>query len=76
MTGLGLAHMDDADKVTWFNNPKFSHCVLWPDTQGVSVGTSKQNITVKSRLLLATTAEEVHEAISGACLRYNLSQHR
>ncbi|KAH3986904.1 bifunctional polyketide synthase/nonribosomal peptide synthetase phmA [Parastagonospora nodorum] len=63
MTGLGLAHMDDSDKVTWFNNPKFSHCVLWPDDQGAAVGMSKQNVTVKSRLLLATTADEVNEAI-------------
>jgi hybrid polyketide synthase/nonribosomal peptide synthetase ACE1 len=76
MTGLGLAHMDDADKVTWFNNPKFSHCVLWPDNQGVNVGTSKRNITVKSRLLLATTAEEVNEAISGAFLCHLLARHR
>ncbi|KAK5996028.1 Polyketide synthase-nonribosomal peptide synthetase phmA [Cladobotryum mycophilum] len=63
MTGLRLAHMDDADKVTWFHNPKFSHCVLWPEEQGARAVMSKQNVTVKSRLLLATTPEEAREAI-------------
>lgn len=65
MTGLGLAHMDDAEKVTWFHNPKFSHCVIWPENQGAMADTSKQNISVKSQLLLATTPEEVKEAIQG-----------
>jgi len=65
MTGLGLAHMDDAEKVTWFHNPKFSHCVLWPENQDAVAGMSKQNVSVKSQLLLATTADEVNEAIKG-----------
>jgi len=65
MTGLGVAHTDDAEKVTWFHNPKFSHCVVWPENQEAGVGMSKQNVTVKSQLLLATTPEEVTEAIQG-----------
>lgn len=72
MTGLGLAHTDDADKVTWFNNPKFSHCVVWPENQNAAAGmSSKQNVTVKSRLLLATNAEEVKEAIQGKFSLYS-----
>ncbi|KAI1174428.1 PKS-NRPS hybrid [Nemania sp. FL0916] len=63
MTGLGFSHPDDADKVTWFHNPIFSHCVIWPETQEAGTGTSKQNVTVKAQLLLATNAEEVTEAI-------------
>ncbi|XTI91351.1 polyketide synthetase, partial [Cenococcum geophilum] len=63
MTGLRLAHMDDADKVTWFYNPKFSHCVLWPEAQGAKAAMSKQNVTVRAQLLLAATIDEVKEVI-------------
>nr|A0A7L8UVC9.1 RecName: Full=Polyketide synthase-nonribosomal peptide synthetase ffsA; Short=PKS-NRPS ffsA; AltName: Full=Cytochalasans biosynthesis cluster protein ffsA [Aspergillus flavipes]QOG08944.1 FfsA [Aspergillus flavipes] len=63
MTGLRLAHLDDSDKVTWFHNPKFSHCVLWPEEQGGKAVMSKQNVTVRAQLLLATTADEAREII-------------
>lgn len=63
MTGLSLAPADDADEYTWFHNPKFSHCVVFPENQDATAGMLKQNVTVKSQLLLATTVEEVKEAI-------------
>ncbi|KAI9693988.1 MAG: putative Hybrid PKS-NRPS biosynthetic cluster [Bathelium mastoideum] len=66
MTGLRMARMDDADKVTWFYNPKFSHCVLWPEGGANEAATSKQNVSVKAQLLMATTPEAVVETIQDA----------
>ena len=70
MIGLRLAHTDDEEKMTWFYNPKFSHCVLPPegdDARGddARAVVSEQNISVKVQLLTATTPEEVKDTIQG-----------
>ncbi|KAI9708162.1 MAG: putative Hybrid PKS-NRPS biosynthetic cluster [Bogoriella megaspora] len=63
MTGLRMARMDDADKVTWFYNPKFSHCVLWPEGGAAEAAASTQNVSVKIQLLGATTPEAVLQVV-------------
>lgn len=65
MTGVRPAKPDESETVTWFHNPKFSHCILWSDQDQGSAGStaSRQNISVKAQLLMATTAEEVRQVI-------------
>jgi hybrid polyketide synthase/nonribosomal peptide synthetase ACE1 len=65
MTGLRLARMDDEEKMTWFHNPKFSHCVLQPEGNDGKHVVSNQTISVKAQLLTATDADEVRSIVEG-----------
>lgn len=65
VTGLRRAYVDDVDEPAWSHNPKFSHCVLMPEAGGEKGVILKQNISVKSRLLIAITPDEVKEIIQG-----------
>jgi len=65
MTGLrpATAGTGDENNLSWFDNPKFSHYVLIAESQGANAVSEKQNVSTKAQLLLATTAEEVRQAI-------------
>lgn len=65
MTGLrpAIAGTGDENVLSWYYNPKFSHYVLIPESHSANAVMEKQNVSVKSRLFLATTTEEVGQAI-------------
>lgn len=65
MTGLrpATAGTGDENALSWFSNPKFSHYVLIPEFHSANAVMTKQNVSVKSQLLLATTTQEVRQAI-------------
>ena len=65
MTGLRLVHTLDEEKTTWFDNPKFQHCVLNDEAASAGTTNNKPGIPIKVQLLSVTTADEVHEILEG-----------
>ncbi|KAI9768100.1 MAG: putative Hybrid PKS-NRPS biosynthetic cluster [Geoglossum simile] len=64
-TGLRIYYTSEDVKPTWYTNPVFSHLLLQREnTQAVSGG-STATTSVKSQLLLATTADEVFDILKG-----------
>jgi hybrid polyketide synthase / nonribosomal peptide synthetase ACE1 len=64
MTGLRIVDSDAPDPTTWFNNPKFSHQVVYRGTSGgLSSSTSKAGAPVRVQLHGATSSEQIAEIL-------------
>lgn len=64
-TGLKMVDSDEAEVITWFNNPMFQHCVKTTQAAGLINDGTTQNAPAKVQLLDAISPAEVYEIISG-----------
>ena len=71
-TGIGTARDDDEFRVPWFDDPRFSHCIV--KAKGVETRQDGKNTTlpVSEQLSNATSMEEALEVIKGRsmCIAY------
>ncbi|KAI0869277.1 putative hybrid NRPS/PKS enzyme [Hypoxylon argillaceum] len=65
-TGLKMVDSDEAEVITWFNNPMFQHCVKTTQAAGLINDGTTQNAPAKVQLLDAISPAEVYEIISDA----------
>lgn len=65
-TGCRTVPEDEEPKVTWFENPRFSHKVVIEASSGDSKGDGKKNaLPVREQLATATSKEDALEIIKG-----------
>lgn len=71
-TGIGLMR-DDADaKAPWFDNPRFSHCIVEAGVESISKEGKKTGLPVIGQLVNATTTEEALDTLKGKSVRTSL----
>ena len=74
-TGLGDMRDDEGAKVPWFDNPRFSHCIVETEKEDVKEEAKKTVVPFADQLMGTTTKEEVLEILKGMSVQPSLSRY-
>lgn len=75
ITGLGDMRDDEDAKVPWFDNPRFSHCIVETGMEDVKKEGKKTVLPFADQLMGTTTREEVLEILKGMSLQPSLPRY-
>ena len=64
-TGIRAVRDDEDVKVPWYDNPRFSHCIVHAGLGDIKIEGKENILPVTEQLVNATTKEEAFDALKG-----------